>query len=96
MKKIDYYKTQRKIALENANYRCQICGTKKATQTAHILPRYTYLVKKYGSEILDHHTNLMAVCDLKCNYEAEISTGGEAEKKQVLKITTAIRQGDKK
>jgi len=71
-----YKEEQREICREKANYMCQICAKNgkfnRGNQCAHMIPQKDWIIKKYGSKIIHHHSNLEYVCSTKCNSKAMI------------------------
>jgi hypothetical protein len=54
---------------------CEVCNKPLChgtPQLAHIMEKSKANIKKYGLDLIDHPSNLMLVCSLRCNSAALI------------------------
>lgn len=63
--------TEQKLAMLNSRgWQCEVCGkavTLESCQLGHIIPKYKYLVKRYGKAVIHHPLNMKIVCGNTCN-----------------------------
>lgn len=84
----DQYASTYYLIADEQKGRCGICHAAPMTQLAHRIPQSKPMLRKYGSQVINHRRNLVGVCCLACNDKASISN----HPLEIDKLVTEIRK----